>query len=54
MRIIEQFVSEYADILREADVTVVPSELANIQGFFKGIGEVSDKMAGHVPQPPRV
>jgi regulator of protease activity HflC (stomatin/prohibitin superfamily) len=54
MRIIEQFVSEYARILRDADVTVVPSELANIQGFFKGIGEVSDKMAGHVPQAPRV
>jgi regulator of protease activity HflC (stomatin/prohibitin superfamily) len=53
MRIIEQFVSEYAEILNEADITVVPGELANIQGFFKGIGDVSDKMAGIVPQVPR-
>ncbi|MGK0290087.1 MAG: regulator of protease activity HflC (stomatin/prohibitin superfamily) [bacterium] len=45
MKIVEQFVDEFGKILSTAKVSVVPSQLANIQGFFEGIGQVSGTMA---------
>ena len=40
MQLIEQYVRELSRILRDADVTVVPAELANIKGFFEGLNRV--------------
>lgn len=45
MQIIEQFIDEFGKILQSANVSVVPSQLANIHGFFEGISEVSQKSA---------
>ena len=42
MRIIETYIDQLRDILREAKVQMVPSQLANIKGFFEGVGKVSD------------
>ena len=41
MQIVEQFIEEFGKILQSANVSVVPSQLANIKGFFEGIGRVS-------------
>jgi regulator of protease activity HflC (stomatin/prohibitin superfamily) len=44
MQIIDQFITEFGRILEVSDVTVLPSQLANIKGFFEGIGEVSTSL----------
>ena len=46
MQIVEQFIDELGGILGEADVSVVPSELANIQGVFEGITRTSSVIGG--------
>lgn len=46
MRILEQYLKEMGRIMNSADVTVVPGDLANIKGFFEGIGQVSTNMGG--------
>ncbi len=50
MQIVEQFIKEYGKIIQTSSVSVVPGQLANIKGFFEGIGEVSgvlnDKKGG--------
>ena len=45
MQIVEQFVDELGRILAESNVSVVPSELANIQGFFEGVARTGDAMS---------
>ena len=50
MEILEQFIDEFGKILETADVSVVPAQLATLQGFFQGIGEVSKTL----PTPPNV
>jgi regulator of protease activity HflC (stomatin/prohibitin superfamily) len=44
MRIIEQFIQEFGNILRTANVSVVPSQLASMRGFFQGMNEVGQAM----------
>jgi len=44
MRLVERFIEELGQVMKEADVTVVPSELANIKGFFEGLGRVSTQL----------
>ena len=46
MRILEQYIDEFGNILANSNVSVVPNELANIKGYFEGIGRVSDGMTG--------
>lgn len=41
MRIVEQMIEEFGQILQTANVSVVPSSLANLKGFFEGLGQVS-------------
>ena len=41
MRIAEQFLEELGRILQTSRLTVVPEGLANIKGFFEGLGRVS-------------
>ena len=51
MRIVEQFTEEFGKILRSANISVVPSQLASIKGFFEGIGRVSSGIPGIEPSP---
>lgn len=44
MKIIEQFIEEFGKILQNSNVSVVPNQLANIKGFFEGIGRVSSSL----------
>ena len=46
MRIVEQYIDEFGKILQSANISVVPSQLANIKGFFEGIGRVSSGIPG--------
>jgi len=43
-QLVEQFIDEFGKIVSHAHISVVPNELANIQGFFQGMGEVSQKI----------
>lgn len=52
MRVIEQYLEELGRILKESKVSVVPSDLANIKGFFEGMSRVGAGMSGP-PAPPR-
>ncbi len=44
IKLIEQFIEELGHILDASRVTVVPSQLANIKGFFEGVGKIANKM----------
>ncbi len=46
MRILEQYFQEFGKILSTSKLTVVPADLANIKGFFEGVGRVSGTMTG--------
>ncbi|WP_281559390.1 stomatin-like protein [Thalassomonas sp. RHCl1] len=46
MRLMEQFIQQAGAILNTADVSVVPAELAKVEGFFAGMGEVTNTMQG--------
>lgn len=44
MRIAEQFIAAFGKILATSNIAVVPAELANLQGFFKGLAETAGKL----------
>ncbi len=44
-QIVERYIQEFGRITKGASVSVVPNELANIQGVFQGIGEASKTLA---------
>ena len=54
MRIVEHFVDELGRILERCDVSVVPADLANIKGFFEGMGRVSTAVPTDGAAPPAV
>ena len=44
MRLLETYIGEVAKLFKQADVSVVPRELAQMEGFFEGIDQVSRTM----------
>lgn len=46
MRLLEQFIKQTGDILKTADVSVMPSELAKLEGFFEGMDKVTQTVQG--------
>lgn len=46
MRLLQQFINQTGVILDKADVSVVPSELAKIEGFFEGLNSVASSTRG--------
>jgi regulator of protease activity HflC (stomatin/prohibitin superfamily) len=57
MRVLEQYIEEVGHIIRNANVTVVPQQMANMKAFFEGIGAVTHGMTDHpsaevIPAPP--
>ncbi len=50
MRILDQFIEQYGNILKKANISVVPAELANIQAVFQGLGQITR----HLPDVPNV
>ena len=45
MRILEEFIDEFGKILQGSQVSVVPHDLANIQGVVAGLSRTGDAMA---------
>ncbi|MCB1146437.1 MAG: paraslipin [Leptospiraceae bacterium] len=41
-RLVEQYIEEFGKIVKTADISVVPNELANIKGVFEGIAGLKD------------
>ena len=50
MQIKEQFIEEFGEIIQNANVSVVPSQLANMKGFFEGIRQVGEAIPPLEPQ----
>jgi regulator of protease activity HflC (stomatin/prohibitin superfamily) len=46
LRLVGSFITQVANIFKSADVSVVPVELAKMQGFFEGIDQVADHAQG--------
>ncbi len=46
MRLLEQFISQTGNILKSADVSIVPSEVAKLEGFFQGMDKVTQNIQG--------
>ena len=44
LKLVEQFVEELGDIFNHSDISVLPSEMANIKGIFEGIDQVSNQL----------
>ena len=44
MQIKEHFIDEFGKIIKDSHVSVVPSQLANMKGFFEGINQVSENI----------
>ena len=49
MHVLEEFIDQFGQILQESNVSVVPRELANIQGLFEGMARTGQTM-GSVSQ----
>lgn len=41
LRLLESYIAEVSGLFRDSDVSVVPAELARVQGFFEGMDQVS-------------
>lgn len=41
IRILDQYIKRTSEIMGEASVSVVPNQLANMKGFFEGVGQVA-------------
>jgi hypothetical protein len=57
MRVLEQYIDEVGQIMKNANVTVVPQQIANVKTFFEGLGAVTEHMsvqtsAEVLPAPP--
>jgi len=46
MRLLDSFITQLGDILETADISVLPTEMANIKGFFEGMSHVSSTVDG--------
>ncbi|WP_076415621.1 slipin family protein [Shewanella sp. UCD-KL12] len=46
MQLKEQFIGQVGKILNEAEVSVVPAEMAKLEGFFEGMEQVTNSVKG--------
>lgn len=44
MQLLERFIEELEKILKHANLSVIPNEMANIVGFFEGMSEVAGSL----------
>ena len=42
----EQFIEQIGQVLEKAEVSVVPAEMAQLEGFFEGMNQVTDTLKG--------
>jgi len=46
LRLLGQFIQQVGGILKTADVSVLPAELAKLEGFFEGMDKVTQTVQG--------
>jgi regulator of protease activity HflC (stomatin/prohibitin superfamily) len=46
MRLLEQFIKQTGSILQTADVSIMPAEMAKLEGFFEGMDKVTQTVQG--------
>jgi len=46
MRLLQQFIEQTGSILKTADVSIMPSEIAKLEGFFEGMDKVTSTVQG--------
>ncbi|GLS83450.1 SPFH domain-containing protein [Paraferrimonas haliotis] len=46
MQLQEEFIDQMGEVLQNTEVSVVPNDLARIQGMFEGINQVGDSLKG--------
>ena len=44
LRLVEQYVTRLSNLLEEADVSLVPNEMAHMQSFFAGMDQVAQSI----------
>ena len=50
MRVLEQYIDEVGHIMKNANVTVVPQQMANMKAFFEGIGAITQGIEPSSPE----
>ena len=43
MRLVEQFIDELGEVFDKSDISILPSEMAQVKGIFEGIQQVSQQ-----------
>jgi regulator of protease activity HflC (stomatin/prohibitin superfamily) len=46
LRLMSEFIKQTGNILKTADVTVLPSEVAKLEGFFTGMSQINHSVQG--------
>lgn len=46
LRLLGSFINQVGDVLKRADVSVVPTEMAQLKGFFEGMNHVTQTIKG--------
>jgi regulator of protease activity HflC (stomatin/prohibitin superfamily) len=46
MRLLEQFIKQTGSILKTANVSIMPAEMAKLEGFFEGLDKVTQTVQG--------
>ncbi len=49
LQLVEQFIGEVGKIMDKSKISVLPSEMANIKGFFEGASQVSKTVMPRIP-----
>ena len=46
VRLLESFITRIGEVLKSAEVSVVPAEMAQLKGFFEGMDQVTQTIKG--------
>ncbi len=46
MRLMEEFIQQTGEVINTADVSIMPTEIAKLEGFFEGMDKVTATMQG--------
>ncbi len=49
-KLVEQYISQFGQILKQSNISVLPTETANLKTFFEGVGKVSDHTKSNEPK----
>lgn len=49
-KLVEQYIDEFGNILKHSNISVLPTETANLKTFFEGVGKISSHTATDKPK----